>query len=292
MQLFQAEETGDKISKLIDVKWSVFAEKVSNRKNELLLDIANGFRSEPARNIVNEPSRFRSDLVLDQSSELWRQFSGSIESINRFFYPEELDLGSRLVPSLQLIEKEIKKESIYFRARICTSEERAFPANKMGAPPNHKSTAGRANPAGIAYLYLADKINTAVHEVRPSTLDLVSIAKFKTVSDLRVIDLRKISPFQFSKAEDFEKQVSEIPLLNSIGEHLAKPIHSSTANVKYAPTQYLSELLKFNGWDGVLYKSALNQEGYNLALFNPESAECIKVLELHSVSKVNVIYTP
>jgi hypothetical protein len=33
--------------------------------------------------------------------------------------------------------------------------------------------------------------------------------------------------------------------------------------------------LKTEGYDGVAYKSSLNEKGYNIALFDPQKAQCI-----------------
>jgi hypothetical protein len=44
--------------------------------------------------------------------------------------------------------------------------------------------------------------------------------------------------------------------------------------LSYLPTQYLTELLKVNGYDGVIYKSSLNPSGYNLTLFDSNGARC------------------
>ena len=41
------------------------------------------------------------------------------------------------------------------------------------------------------------------------------------------------------------------------------------------PTQYLSEKLKTEGYDGVAYRSSLSQEGYNIVLFDPQKAKCV-----------------
>ncbi|MFC2170690.1 RES family NAD+ phosphorylase, partial [Calditrichota bacterium] len=288
--LFELDEKGEPTVALIDKKWSVFSEKISCDKDRLLKDIVKNSSSKFTKEIAEKTTRFREDLNLDQSTELWNRFSKIIETENRFFYPEKLDLRKRLGAVLQLMEKEIKTDEVFYRARICTSEKKAFQIEKMGAPPNFKSTAGRANPAGIAYLYLADKVKTAINEVRPSILDLITVGKFYIVKDLKVIDFRNISPFQFTKNEDFDKLIYEIPLLRSIGKHLAQPIHSSEANVKYISTQYLCEFIKSGKLDGILYNSALNISGYNLALFNGETARCSEEPKLYSVKEVLVKY--
>jgi hypothetical protein len=43
----------------------------------------------------------------------------------------------------------------------------------------------------------------------------------------------------------------------------------------YAPTQILAELFKKAGADGVVYKSNFGEDGFNIALFDPEAADLI-----------------
>ncbi|NLK52763.1 MAG: RES domain-containing protein [Syntrophomonadaceae bacterium] len=40
---------------------------------------------------------------------------------------------------------------------------------ELCAPPKEKCSAGRLNPKGVPYLYLADSIDTVISELRPST---------------------------------------------------------------------------------------------------------------------------
>jgi hypothetical protein len=58
---------------------------------------------------------------------------------------------------------------------------------------------GRANPAGIPYLYLGSTQGTAISEIRPNTGELAYVADFTTPPDLNLVDLRSprkmVSPF-------------------------------------------------------------------------------------------------
>ncbi|WP_244510957.1 RES domain-containing protein [Mesorhizobium sp. LCM 4576] len=54
----------------------------------------------------------------------------------------------------------------------------------MGAPPKRRSSHGRANPAGIPYLYLGSLPETAAAEIRPHTGEVACVADF-TIPDLR-----------------------------------------------------------------------------------------------------------
>ena len=88
-----------------------------------------------------------------------------------------------------------------FRARILEGEVMYSPEN-MGAPPCEFATHGRANPAGIPYLYLASDQTTAVSELRPHTGDGACVADFEMEHELNLVDLRNpksnVSPFAMS----------------------------------------------------------------------------------------------
>jgi RES domain-containing protein len=62
----------------------------------------------------------------------------------------------------------------------------------MGAPPSKKARAGRMNPAGISYLYLAFEQETALAEVIGSPPCTAIIAQFQTLHELRILDLTKL----------------------------------------------------------------------------------------------------
>jgi len=55
-------------------------------------------------------------------------------------------------------------------------------------PTPHHAAAGRANPEGIAYLYLADERLTAVAECRPWVGGFVSVGQFSTAQSLNLVD--------------------------------------------------------------------------------------------------------
>jgi hypothetical protein len=59
--------------------------------------------------------------------------------------------------------------------------------------------------------------------------------------------------------------------LDSLGEALAKPIHPEDSAVEYIPTQYLAEVIKSAGYDGICYPSALNPKGSNVVIFDPSN---------------------
>jgi hypothetical protein len=164
------------------------------------------------------------------------------------------------------------------------------PADQMGAPPKGTASHGRANPAGIPYLYLGSTPTTAVSEIRPHTGEIACVAEFSTPPDLKVVDLRRprktVSPFLLPDAMDVARMRSDLPFLERLGEELTRPVLPHAAAIDYTPSQYLCEFIKKRGYDGVVYRSSVS-DGINLALFSPSRAQVGNVMQTR-VTRVSV----
>jgi hypothetical protein len=136
-------------------------------------------------------------------------------------------------------------------------------------PVSNWQSEGRANPRGIPYLYLATTRDTALAEVRPWIGATISVANFLVTRDLSVVDCSKNNSMN--------------SLLDIIGDHsrpredgiwmaidraFATPVSRDDESKEYIPTQIIAELFKAAGYDGIVYKSLLSDDGFNLALFN------------------------
>jgi hypothetical protein len=90
-----------------------------------------------------------------------------------------------------------------WRALECDGAKFEFPFPYQPArmkPLPEKASDGRANPKGIPYLYLATEKETAALEVRPLGGSYLSIARFRLLRDIRVIDCsagRVDAPFRY-----------------------------------------------------------------------------------------------
>src|SRR3546814_20550576 len=69
-------------------------------------------------------------------------------------------------------------------------------AKELGAPPFDKARAGRMNPAGIPYLYVAFDTKTALREIGESTAktEAAFMATFGLTEPLLVIDWTRLPP--------------------------------------------------------------------------------------------------
>ena len=144
---------------------------------------------------------------------------------------------------------------------------------------------GRANPRGISYLYLATNKTTALAEVRPWIGSKVSPGQFITIRNLKIVDL-SISldginrlPNQKHASVDVWKEGT----WRGISFVFARPISRDDDVSDYIPTQVLSEFFKTENYDGIAYRSSLDPDGVNIALFNSDDAKMGKrvICEIH-----------
>lgn len=224
----------------------------------------------------------------------WAAFSEEIRKRNRYF--------PTTVPDLSLLEQVLGDSVSRIDQDVELYRGRAFDGNppsrfEMGAPPAEKAAAGRANPVGIPYLYLAYSEETCLREARATTLTKLAVGCFRPRRQLRVLNLADIEPpdfFSVFEVESVETQISRAAYhryLTALGEELRTPIRSSDRSTDYIPTQYLCELAKSIGLDGVLYSSSLDPSGRNLVLFDVDSCECVADPETVEVTAVELTWS-
>jgi len=159
------------------------------------------------------------------------------------------------------------------------------PEERMRGPrPEHCRRGGRVNPAGIAVLYTASRQTTAVAEVRPWNGAPVSVATMITRKGLRLIDLVPHSRRPRRKTRTRTYVAGLYDVLSSIGAAMAEPLNPDDTEIDYVPTQYVAELIKAKGYDGVKYASAVSR-GANVALFDVDSVN-IDSVHLYNVKAV------
>lgn len=149
-------------------------------------------------------------------------------------------------------------------------------------PLKENNTAGRGNPDHIRYLYLSEDSITPVYEVKPTIGQNISVAKFKSLRDLKLYD------FTVANTDPLE-----LNLFNIISEKFSMPNYGDTT--KYLPTQYLAELIKSMGFDGIRFKSSLNKDRVNVMLFNVDdckvmSSDLVTVKNIDIKTEIPSIY--
>lgn len=281
VNVYEPASEGKTLVEWMKDDWGLFSHPnldVANAK-DLLADILDD-GEVVRRTFAPSPSYESEDLLR------WETLREELKHKNRWFLASRLD-EDRLKDLLGLLIAEALPTQ-WFRARIRSGEE-DFPIDKMGAPPKRLASHGRANPAGIPYLYLASKPETAAAEVRPHTGEVACVAGFQ-IPEIRAVDLRHprkhVSPFSVQQASAIGQLRADLPLLERLGEELTRPVQPSGAAIDYIPSQYLCEFIKKSGFEGVVYRSSVS-DGINLALFDPELAKGGDV-SIYDISRVSV----
>jgi hypothetical protein len=81
----------------------------------------------------------------------------------------------------------------------------------------------------------------------------------------------------FSIGEDILGISSSETHILLFGERTFPTNRRGENELDYLPSQYLCEFIKSIGFDGVEYRSSLYEGGFNIALFDDNKVNCIKV---------------
>lgn len=281
---YRPEPTGKLLVQLFREDWGLFehVRMDDSHAKDLLAEILDD--GEIVRHMfVPAP-----DLATDHLTQ-WESFRDELMYRNRYFPQVDMDLGrlGRLLSPLTLDADEVP--AVWYRARIQTGDT-PFPIAEMGAPPKRIASHGRANPAGIPYLYLGSTPETAISEIRPHTGEMTCVAEFRTPATMKLVDLRNpkktVSPFLLEDAIDISRMRGDLPFLARLGDELTRPVVPQSAAIDYTPSQYLCEFIKKCGYQGVVYRSSVS-DGINLALFDPALAQAGTVTQ-YRVDRVSV----
>ena len=278
------------IEETLSSDWSIFNLSIDKIK-QVVMEVCKSiyaedslvFKERVGLERLCDSDFLRRNCIMKESS--WERFMSSIKNINRFHSNHiNLELLQKLFdsPSLQLSIPE--KSVTYYRARI--SGEEVYSKNEMGPPPNRLAIGGRANSKGISCLYLASDIMTTFHEIRARDLDYVSVGEFVPNKEIKLVDLsnlHKISPFS-AGTFGCEWFAINMNILKKISDEIAKPLRRQDSELDYLPAQYIADFIKCLGYDGICYRSTLNVQGLNYAIFNCKKFDCINVKLYHITS--------
>lgn len=282
ISIYEPDTEGKSLVDWLKGDWDLFSHQAMDvaHSKELLSDILDD--GEIVRKPFSPSAAYHSEALAK-----WETLRDELMWKNRYFLDEVLDTDRLKELLSHLPADDMPTE--WYRARI-VADGQSFALDQMGPPPARLATHGRANPAGIPYLYLGSMPDTAAAEIRPHTGEVACVAKFDLTSPLNAVDLRNprglVSPFLLADATAIGQLRADIAFLEKLGEELTRPVLPRGAAIDYIPSQYLCEFIKKVGYDGVVYRSSVSQ-GINLALFNPDKATGREV-SLYNITKVTV----
>jgi RES domain len=115
-------------------------------------------------------------------------------------------------------------------------------------------------------------------EVRPPLGAMVSVARFEAARPLRVVDCSVLHGryvdilMNLPVDQPWDPKTEDELVWANIDDAFSEPVGRNDDVAEYAPTQTLSELFRTEGYDGVVYRSAFRKDGFNVAIFDPDSA--------------------
>jgi hypothetical protein len=215
--------------------------------------------------------------------KLWEKIKDILQHQTRYFTNlEKLCPFDPMLERYIVADEPIARGHTFYRARVLPDKKAYYQKKDMGCPPPEKVNAGRANPIGIPYLYLCADKETTYYEVRARFLDRICIGTFKTNRDLNIVNFAdKVSLFLSSHSGNIIEFIKKKLLLNGISKDMSKPLTRYDSELEYVPTQYICELSKLHGADGICFESSLKKGGLNYVLFNENDADCIDVENIH-----------
>ena len=280
---------GDRLIELINEDWNVFSEGVvgTGTDETLLFDILNANKKWDPEEYI-DPHDLYSRITqaftfvhpLEDWEDIWDSFKEEIKHGNRFFPEATNDVFNKSFDDILELRTVYTENIDLFRARLGVHS-----ISKMMAPPAEIATAGRANPHGISYLYCAVDEPTCIAEIRPWKGAKVTVAHIKPKKKLKLAALfrQPISPFDFESPYE----ILEIEkILSSFIQELSTPVDPDKSEIEYLSTQYITELIKSKGFDGILFDSAMGP-GYNVVLFDQNNADINKI---HTIEVNDIVY--
>ena len=220
-------------------------------------------------------------------------YSKTVRRERRYVWPravrEFLEVVRRTAKKRELV---IPKDQPFFRAQVGFEQDVevkddgtvegpvAFGPKRMKPTASH-ALDYRANAAGSPVLYLALEIETAIAEVRPWFGSDVSVSQFRTTRELRGLDLTpefgKHWMPAFSAKEGklmpVDADGAEKSVWTNIDNAFSRPVSRSDDPADYVPTQILAELFRAEGYEAIIYRSQLGEQGHNVVIFNLADAD-------------------
>ena len=227
----------------------------------------------------------------EEMGYLWDHFVRIVKHEMRYFFdyalPNSIDEQYEPATLLPTIGSLVKQRGLLgslavgtqlFRARKKDDEEFALDADQLGAPPPEKASAGRMNPAGISYLYLAFEQETALAEIKCTPSNQVAVGQFDVLRNLRILNLTKLPDLPSIFDDNRRDEREGLIFLENFIEEISKPVtKDGSEHIEYVPSQVVSEYFalvfqpaKGKHLDGILYPSSVHSGGRNLVLFPTE----------------------
>src|SRR5712692_4908741 len=203
------------------------------------------------------------------STDSYHRFEQTVKRKARYVHDDEVRAFLAVVMQTSQARKEsIERSTVLWRAQRGYTwrtenegQEEEFEVPDAYEPERMRPKAelvgdGRVNPRGIPCLYLASSQETAMAEVRPWVGSYISLAQFKVMRDVVVVDCSKdkrVFPNWLLNKDQKEMPAEkrEQVVWGDIAHALSRPVTPDEPVTEYVPTQILAEAFRAHGYDGI-----------------------------------------
>ena len=173
--------------------------------------------------------------------------------------------------------KTIKKGTSFYRGRTHIGPDYFSKPDDLSSPPNINASANRMSAVGISVFYSADNTATVLDEIVNDSQHYASVAEFRCLRELIILDLTTIRDIEFPSLFDKKngQYREQIAFLYELEKDLTRSIktESCISEIEYVPTQVFAEYFRFlhqfegKPVDGIAYRSTENNNGICYVLF-------------------------
>jgi len=287
---FELQASGTPLIELIQGNWSFF------RTIEIGQTILNEALHRTGGAIYASDQNVKFSKEIQENVDYWDTLK------------EELKWSKRFVTNIDLLTQDLGWDKFFhdsfllphtdtlFRARLHHhADSDYFPIDKMTCPPKELVDSGRANSAGIPYLYLSRSPDTPLCELRAALLDELSVGEFKLKEDeaeIKIVDFTSPTPLyrvESAIKSSVAERIKAHLLKKKISADLSRPMRIYDSPVEYIPTQFICEFINvFTGAEGIQFRSSVHRTGKNLVIFNEKKIVCTNVT-VRKISAIDLI---
>ncbi len=253
------------------------------------------------------------DWTIDDPSKTlmygWQSFKDQVLTKTRYLFlaePEDEYSSARpdYIPVASMLDalghtciKEdlvqiIPAGTVFYRVRHAPKKDSYSNFAEMGVPPVGEASAGRMNPAGISYLYLAYDKETAEKEVLEWSGRWFT-AKYQAKVEIPIIDFSILPGIPSIFEPELYESRHNSYFLHAFIKDLTAPVSKDgKEHVDYVPTQIVSEYFRYKfkseggkGVQAIKYPSVKDHGGVNLAVFSSNNKELEDVFELLKIKE-------
>jgi len=205
----------------------------------------------------------------------WEKLEESLKKESRYFNHHVKDFLDGLFIDIEKLQTKKNQSAIntaeidmtFFRARVFENEEDVekalqHPERYFGPPPHELAPSGRMNARGIPVFYGSTSPKIAVAEVRPVVGSYVVVVPFRTLCEMRILDISALSGLREVGGSIFDDQVTVLNdkanFMRTLSRKLTLPVTGKNPDNEYLITQAVAEYLsqsEENKLDGISFNS-------------------------------------